>query len=38
MMKELQHEAINVHKGIYTKKGIYRIQYVKGYHTRLKNG
>ncbi|BBU38899.1 hypothetical protein APP_11910 [Aeribacillus pallidus] len=35
-MKGLQHEAINVRKGIYTKKGIYHIQNVNGYHTRLK--
>jgi hypothetical protein len=35
-MKRLQHEAINVRKGIYTKKGIYHIQHVNGYHTRLK--
>jgi hypothetical protein len=35
-MKGLQHEAINVRKGIYTKKGIYHIQHVNEYHTRLK--
>jgi hypothetical protein len=35
-MKDLQHEAINVRKGVYTKKGIYHIQHVNGYHTRLK--
>ncbi|MEJ9151301.1 IS1595-like element ISBsm2 family transposase [Bacillus smithii] len=35
-MKGLQHEAINVRKGVYTKKGIYHIQHVNGYHTRLK--
>ncbi|ANB57144.1 putative transposase [Anoxybacillus sp. B7M1] len=35
-MKGLQHEAINVRKGIYTKKGIYHIQHVNGYHTCLK--
>ncbi|MBA2875104.1 hypothetical protein HNR31_001877 [Anoxybacillus caldiproteolyticus] len=33
-MKGLQYEAINV--GTYTKKGIYPIQHVNGYHTRLK--
>jgi hypothetical protein len=35
-MKGLQHEAINVRKGVYTKKGIYHIQHVNEYHTRLK--
>ena len=34
--KILQHEAVNVRKGIVTKKGIYHIQNVNRYHTRLK--
>lgn len=35
-MKSLQHEAINVSKKQYKKKGIYHIQHVNGYHKRLK--
>lgn len=36
VMKGLKHEAINVSKKEYKKKGIYHIQHVNGYHKRLK--
>ncbi|MCL6572813.1 MAG: IS1595 family transposase [Bacillus sp. (in: Bacteria)] len=36
MMKGLQHEAINVSKKEFKRKGIYHIQHVNGYHKRLK--
>lgn len=36
VMKGLQHEAINISKKEYKKKGIYHIQHVNGYHKRLK--
>lgn len=36
MMKGLQHEVINVHKGVYVRKGIYHVQHVNAYHKRLK--
>ncbi|MBJ8107023.1 MULTISPECIES: IS1595 family transposase [Bacillus cereus group] len=35
-MKGLQHEAINVRKGTYVRKGIYHIQHVNSYHRRFK--
>lgn len=35
-MKGIEHETINVHKGVYTKKGVYHIQHVNSYHKRLK--
>lgn len=35
-MKGLQHEAINVSKKEYKRKGIYHIQHVNSYHKRLK--
>jgi transposase-like protein len=34
--KGIPHEVINVHKGIYVKKGVYHIQHVNAYHQRLK--
>ena len=36
LIKGLQHEAINVSKKQYKKKGIYYIQHVNSYHKRLK--
>ena len=36
IMKGLQHEAINISKKEYKRKGIYPIQHVNGYHKRLK--
>jgi hypothetical protein len=35
-MKGLQYESINVNKGVHVKQGIYHIQHVNSYHTRLK--
>lgn len=35
-MKGLQHEVINIPKGMYVRKGIYHIQHVNAYHKRLK--
>ena len=35
-MKGLHHEVINVHKGIYVRKGVYHVQHVNSYHKRLK--
>jgi transposase-like protein len=34
--KGLQHEVVNMRKGIYVKKSIYHIQHVNAYHKRLK--
>jgi hypothetical protein len=34
--KGLQHEMVNMRKGIYVKKSIYHIQHVNAYHKRLK--
>ncbi|WP_047155301.1 IS1595 family transposase [Aneurinibacillus tyrosinisolvens] len=34
--KGLEHEAVNIRKGVYVKKGIYHIQHVNNYHMRLK--
>lgn len=32
----INHEVINIRKGIYVKKGVYHIQHVNSYHKRLK--
>lgn len=34
--KGLQHEMVNMRKGIYVRKSIYHIQHVNAYHKRLK--
>ena len=34
--KGLQHEMVNMRKGIYVKKSIFHIQHVNDYHKRLK--
>ncbi|WP_338780503.1 IS1595 family transposase [Metabacillus sp. FJAT-52054] len=36
LMKKMKHEAINVSKKEFKRKGIYHIQHVNGYHKRLK--
>lgn len=33
----INHEVINARKGVHVKKGIYHIQHVNSYHSRLKN-
>jgi len=35
-MKGLHHEMVNVHKGVYVRRGIYHIQHVNLYHQRVK--
>jgi hypothetical protein len=35
-MKGIEHQAINIRKGVYVKKRIYHIQHVNSYHKRLK--